>query len=188
MTQQLPTVRRHHCAIGAAPRGARLASASSDLATDLPAQVVSCGVPFLFVPLTSRQAVDAVSIDPKALARCCRDSGVEELPTFFFTTDGTAGARTPRRRSTAACSRRRSASRRSRHRRRQRPARLLSARSTKSCTPEAARNILSLQGVMMKRPSRIHISIDSGDGVISRVRVGGRSVMVGHGELTINSL
>ena len=52
-------------------------------------------------------------------------------------------------------------------------------------TPEAARNILSLQGVAMLRPSRIHISIDSTDGTITRVRVGGRSVMVGRGELLL---
>jgi trans-2,3-dihydro-3-hydroxyanthranilate isomerase len=57
----------------------------------------------------------------------------------------------------------------------------------KVVTPEAARNILSLQGVLMKRPSRIHISIDSEDRKITRVRVGGRSVLVGHGVLTLNT-
>jgi len=40
-----------------------------------------------------------------------------------------------------------------------------------------------LQGVLMKRPSRIHISIDNSGGAITRVRVGGRAVMVGRGEL-----
>jgi predicted PhzF superfamily epimerase YddE/YHI9 len=35
----------------------------------------------------------------------------------------------------------------------------------------------------MLRPSRIHISIESSDGAITRVRVGGRSVMAGQGEL-----
>jgi trans-2,3-dihydro-3-hydroxyanthranilate isomerase len=52
-------------------------------------------------------------------------------------------------------------------------------------SPEAAQSVLSLQGVAMKRPSRIYISIDSRDGVITRVRVGGRAVLVGRGELTI---
>src|SRR4026208_2349627 len=33
---------------------------ASDLPNDLPAEVVSCGVPFLFIPVTSRPAVDAV--------------------------------------------------------------------------------------------------------------------------------
>ncbi|OFW04784.1 MAG: hypothetical protein A3H96_10230 [Acidobacteria bacterium RIFCSPLOWO2_02_FULL_67_36] len=50
-------------------------------------------------------------------------------------------------------------------------------------TPEAARSMLSLQGVAMRRPSRVHISIDSRDGEITRVRVGGQSVLVGRGEL-----
>ena len=55
----------------------------------------------------------------------------------------------------------------------------------KLVTPEAARNIVSLQGVLMKRPSRLYVSIDSHDGAISRVRVGGKSVLVGRGELNI---
>jgi trans-2,3-dihydro-3-hydroxyanthranilate isomerase len=49
----------------------------------------------------------------------------------------------------------------------------------------AASGITSLQGVAMGRPSRIHISIDAEDGGISRVRVGGRAVLVGRGELLI---
>jgi predicted PhzF superfamily epimerase YddE/YHI9 len=43
--------------------------------------------------------------------------------------------------------------------------------------------MLSLQGVAMGRPSRVHISIDSDEERISRVRVGGVSVLVGRGEL-----
>jgi trans-2,3-dihydro-3-hydroxyanthranilate isomerase len=149
---------------------------------DLPAQVVSCGVPFLFVPLASRAAVDAVTIDRKALSRCSRDAGVDELPTFFFTTEGAAekeAAQTVYSRMLAPSFG------------------IFEDPATggasgplgcyllhhKIVTPEAARNILSLQGVLMKRPSRIHISIDSGGGAITRVRVGGRSVMVGRGEL-----
>src|SRR5438045_9755940 len=36
--------------------------------TGLPVQVVSCGVPFLFVPLTTRSAVDNVVVNPPLLA------------------------------------------------------------------------------------------------------------------------
>jgi trans-2,3-dihydro-3-hydroxyanthranilate isomerase len=50
---------------------------------------------------------------------------------------------------------------------------------------ESAKRMLSLQGVAMGRPSRIHISIDAKDGGISRVRIGGRSVLVGRGELEL---
>ena len=184
MTQPLPTFGGIIADQGAL--AAAVGVSVADLATGLPAQVVSCGVPFLFVPLTSRQAVDAVFIDRKALARCAHASGVEELPAFFFTADGkqdpdaaqtvysrmlapsfgvgedpaTGGASGP-----LGCY-------------------LL---QHKIVTPEAARNILSLQGVLMKRPSRLHISIDSDGPTITRVRVGGRSVLVGHGVLTLNN-
>ena len=48
-----------------------------------------------------------------------------------------------------------------------------------------ARSMVSLQGVAMKRPSRIHISIDSDGGTITRVRVGGQSVLVAEGTLLV---
>jgi trans-2,3-dihydro-3-hydroxyanthranilate isomerase len=48
---------------------------------------------------------------------------------------------------------------------------------------DKARAMVSLQGVAMKRPSRIHISIESTAGSITRVRVGGTSVLVGQGTL-----
>jgi trans-2,3-dihydro-3-hydroxyanthranilate isomerase len=182
MTQQLP---KFGGVIG--DRQALVAAiglTQSDLPDGLQAEVVSCGVPFLFVPVATRRAIDAVSVDRKALARCCRDAGIEELPAFFFTTDGqpeNGAAQTVYSRmlapgfgitedpATGAAS------------------------GPLGCyllhhqvvTPEAARNILSLQGVAMLRPSRIHISIDSTDGTITRVRVGGRSVMVGGGELLL---
>jgi trans-2,3-dihydro-3-hydroxyanthranilate isomerase len=158
----------------------------ADLAGTLPVQVVSCGVPFLFVPLESRRAVDAVTVDRKALAQCSRDAGVDELPTFFFTTEGEAdpaAAQTVYSRMLA-------------------PGFGIAedpatggASGPLGCyllhhevvSPEAARNIVSLQGVAMLRPSRIHISIDSSGGAITRVRVGGHSVLVGHGELVIES-
>ena len=45
--------------------------------------------------------------------------------------------------------------------------------------------MVSLQGAAMKRPSRIHISIESRDDTITRVRVGGKAVMVAEGELLV---
>lgn len=157
---------------------------TADLPDGFPVQVISCGVPFLFVRVATRRAVDAVSMDRKTFTRCCRDAGVDELPTFFFTTDGKqeeGAAQTVYSRMLA-------------------PGFGISedpatggASGPLGCyllhygivTPDGARNILSLQGVLMKRPSRIHISIESSGAAISRVRVGGQSVMVGRGELTI---
>ena len=137
----------------------------------------------MFVALGSREAVDSVSIDRKGLARCYRDSGIEELPTFFFTTAGkqdSTAAQTVYSRMLAAS-----------FGIAEDPA-TGGASGPLGCyllqhklvTPDAAKNILSLQGVLMKRPSRIHISIDSESGAITRVRVGGRSVLVGRGDLT----
>jgi trans-2,3-dihydro-3-hydroxyanthranilate isomerase len=153
-----------------------------DLVADLPAQVVSCGVPFLFVPVATRAAVDRVAIDRKAFTRLCRDSGFDERPVFFFTVDragggdetiysrmlapgfgivedpATGGASGPL------------GSYLHHHR---------------VVTAEQARSLISLQGVAMGRPSRIHVSIESRGDAITRVRVGGRSVMVGRGEVDV---
>lgn len=156
-----------------------------DLAADLPAQVVSCGVPFLFVPIASRRAIDSISIERKALARSFRDAGLDELPVFVFTTEPGSTAPAAADRETV-------------YSRMFAPGFGIAedpatggASGPLGCyllhhevvTPEAARSILSLQGVAMGRPSRIYISIESRDGGITRVRVGGRAVMVGRGEL-----
>ncbi len=180
MTQPLPT-------FGAviADRGAFAASvgiSADDLLQGVPVQSVSCGVPFVFAPLATRAAVDAVTIDRKAFARCATDAGIGELPVFFFTPEhagtgtetvysrmlapGFGVAEDP---ATGAASGPLGAY-------------LLHHRLV---SPDAARSMLSLQGVAMGRPSRVHISIDGDEDRISRVRVGGVSVLVGRGELAV---
>jgi trans-2,3-dihydro-3-hydroxyanthranilate isomerase len=152
-----------------------------DLAGGLPAQLVSCGVPYVLVPMASRAAVDAVSIERQAFARCCRDAGIDETPVFFFTTAGTSGDETAYSRMIA-------------------PAFGIaedpatgSASGPLGCylvqhrvvAAEGAHSMVSLQGVAMGRPSRIHIAIDGGVDGITRVRVGGQAVLVGRGDVTI---
>jgi len=151
-----------------------------DLDGDHPAEVVSCGVPFLFLPLRSRTAVDRVAIDRRALTRTYAAAGVDELAVFVFTTDKGDGKETVYSRMLA-------------------PGFGIaedpatgSASGPLGCyllqhgmiDAAGAREIVSLQGAAMKRPSRIHVAIDSDAGRISRVRVGGESVMVGRGEIT----
>ena len=180
MTQQLPTfgaVITDRDALASA-----VGVSAGALIEGKPVQSVSCGVPFLFVPLATRAAVDSVAIDRKALARCAAGAGLAELPVFFFTPERAAPARKP---STAGCWRRVSASPRIR-----RPAARAGRWAAyllhhRLVTPDAARRMLSLQGVAMGRPSRIHISIDSDEDRITRVRVGGVSVLVGRGELSV---
>jgi trans-2,3-dihydro-3-hydroxyanthranilate isomerase len=154
----------------------------ADLAPGPPAQMVSCGVPFLFVPIATQAAVDSVAVDRKALARSCRDAKLPELPVFFFAVTGND-------RSEASV-----------HSRMLAPGFGIvedpatgSASGPLGCyllhhrvvAPAAAQAILSVQGVAMKRPSRIHISIDSANDRITRVRVGGQSVLIGRGEIFV---
>ena len=178
MTQKLPSF---EAAFDAGLLTAPLGLDARDMAPHLPAQAISCGVPFLFVPLASRNAVDRVQVDRRGYEAACRRAGSGPLPIFIFTTDrtGARGDETVYSRMLA-------------------PAfgigedpatggasgplgcymvqhRLLDA-------PQA-RSFVSLQGVAMRRPSRITISIDSDNGAITRVRIGGRSVLVGEGEL-----
>ena len=85
----------------------RSASRLADLLPGLPVQSVSCGVPFLFVPLATRAAVDAVAIDRRALATlrpCARGS-----PTCRSSSSPPSAPATATRRSTAGCWRRDSA-------------------------------------------------------------------------------
>lgn len=150
---------------------------------DLPIEEVSCGVAFLFVPVKTRAAVDRVDIDKRALARAYEQAKCDDLAVFFFTTDrtGAGGDETVY-------------------------SRLLAPQFGVGEDPATggasgplgsyllhhgvvsaaeARAMVSLQGVAMKRPSRIHISIDSDDGAITRVRVGGQAVLVAEGELLV---
>jgi trans-2,3-dihydro-3-hydroxyanthranilate isomerase len=180
MTQPLPVFGEtvHDRAALAAASGV----AERDLAAQ-PAQAVSCGVPYLVIPMATRTAVDAVSIERNALARVLRAAGLDELPVFYFTTDrtGAVGDETVYSRMLA-------------------PGFGIgedpatgSASGPLGCYmlrhgmvgADRARAVLSLQGAAMRRPSRIHISIDSQDGHITRVRVGGQSVMAGRGDLFV---
>jgi len=160
---------------------AAIGAAESDLA-DAPIQEVSCGVPFLLAGLQSRAAVDRVTLNQTKYARVCRASGLADRPFFFFTTDRTGATD-----DEAAYSR------------------MLapgfgiaedpatgSASGPLGCylhkyrLIERARlaQIVSLQGAKMLRPSRVYISLDADGEAITRVRVGGRSVLVGEGRLT----
>jgi trans-2,3-dihydro-3-hydroxyanthranilate isomerase len=148
-----------------------------------PIEAISCGVEFLFVPVASRAAIDRLSIDRRALTRVYNQAGCAELAIFFFTADrtGATGDETVYSRMLAPMF---SIS--------EDPA-TGSASGPLGCyllrygivTPEQALSMISLQGVAMKRPSRIYISIENRDGAVTRVRVGGKSVKVAEGTLLV---
>ncbi len=155
--------------------------ATAVTSTGLPVQTVSCGVPFLFVPLATRRAVDAASLDRAAYDDFIRDAGLDTGGLFLFspepgndkasaysrmfapglgvTEDPATGAAS----GPLGCY-------------------LVQHRVVSS---DKAGSLLSLQGVKMGRPSHVHISIGVHYGRIATVRVGGESVIVGEGALYV---
>lgn len=149
-----------------------------DLADGLPVQQVSCGVPFLLVPLRDRQAVDRAASDAAAGRRLAETTGaVPQIFLFAFDDeDGTPAA----------------------YSRMFAPAFGIvedaatgSASGPLGCylvrhrlvVPERAHRIVSRQGVAMGRASTIHIAIDGTPEAITAVRVGGEAVLVARGEM-----
>lgn len=143
-------------------------------ATHLPIERVSCGVPFVFVPVATRAAVDRAVPDMRLL----------DFEAYIFTTDraGAADSATTYSRMFAPM------------------LGVMEDPATGGASgplgsylvrhsvvnPEQARSILNLQGVKLGRPSWIHVSIESAKGAISRVRVGGTSVFVAEGTMEID--
>ncbi len=144
-----------------------------DIADSSPVQTVSCGVPFLFVPLRTRAAVDRAVVDEAALKRWV----AQEI--FIFSTEpGGDGATVYSRMFAPGLGVSED------------PA-TGSASGPLGCylvryglvQPERAQQIVSMQGVKMGRPSRIQIAIGLRDGEITDVRVGGTAVVAGEGVL-----
>jgi trans-2,3-dihydro-3-hydroxyanthranilate isomerase len=150
-------------------------------ATGLPVQEVSCGVPFVFIPLATRDDVDAAVPDLAAFNLLCQAWGADNHAMFVFSPEpGPDGATVYSRMfapglgvfedpATGAAS-----------------GPLGCYLVTHGVVPaDRADRILSLQGVRMGRPSRVHIAIGLDGGEITRVQVGGVAVLVGEGYLEL---
>jgi trans-2,3-dihydro-3-hydroxyanthranilate isomerase len=157
-----------------------LALALEDLHAVLPVQSVSCGVPFVLVPVASRESVDRAAIDTKVFAHACAEGNVDpdqgvyvfavEPPESEFTVYSRMFAPAfgvPEDPATGSASGPLGSY-------------LVQHRVVDARTQQ---RIVSLQGVRMRRPSRIVIAIDGGPSAISGVRVGGTSVLVAEGTL-----
>lgn len=181
MTQSLPTFGNP------IPEPARAAAALSlspaaVAGTGHPVQVVSCGVPFLFVPLTTRSAVDNAVVNPGVLDSLFQAAESAPHGVFVFSTQPGDKSATVYSRmfapemgiaedpATGSASG---------------PLGCYLVRH-KIVPRKKATAMVSLQGVKMGRPSRVHISIavDS-DGEITSVRVGGEAVLAGEGTLYV---
>jgi trans-2,3-dihydro-3-hydroxyanthranilate isomerase len=180
MTQSSPTFGEPMTDKAAAAAALSLSPAAV-AATGLPVQIVSCGVPFLFVPLATRSAVDNAVVNAGALETFLHSAKTGANGVFLFSAQpggdratvysrmfapGLGVAEDP---ATGVASG---------------PLGCYLVRH-KMVPPEKAGAMLSLQGVKMGRPSHVHISIGVEGGSISSVRVGGESVLAGEGTLYI---
>jgi len=152
----------------------------ADLLADRPIREISCGVPFLIVPIRSREAVDRAISDASAFRRFTASTGLE-LPIFLFAMTDAAAPETVHSRMFAP------------------EFGIVEDPATGAASgplgcyllrhgllgADAATRIISLQGAAMGRPSRIHIAISSHGDEITQVRVGGRAVLVARGELLV---
>jgi trans-2,3-dihydro-3-hydroxyanthranilate isomerase len=168
----------------AKPSAAAAVLGLSDLAvagTGLPVQVVSCGVPFLLVPLTTRAAVDSASLQRDQFDRFREETKTQAHGVFLFSTQPGKDKATVYSRMFApdlgvgedpATG---------------------SASGPLGCylvrhnvvPPEKAGAMLSLQGAKMGRPSHVHIAIEGTGEAITSVRVGGEAVLAGEGTLYV---
>jgi trans-2,3-dihydro-3-hydroxyanthranilate isomerase len=172
MTQRLPEFGPIFDDVG---RVARAVGVREDdiRGTGLPVQRVSCGVPFVMVPITTREAVDSATPVSRVL----------DFEAYLFTTDRRGASDSadaysrmfaprlgvPEDPATGSASG------------------PLGAYLVKHLlvSPLRAEKMLNLQGVRLGRPSWIHISIETANGHTSRVRVGGTAVFVAEGTMEV---
>ena len=153
----------------------------ADLVPDLPVEIVSCGVPFAYLPLVSRHAVDRARVDRALWQRVCAANSVDEHKIFVFSIEdgsttpvrlhsrmfapvigiaedpGTGGASGP----------------------------LGSYLVRHGVAKGPVSEFLSHQGVAMHRPCEISIRIASEGADITRVQIGGAATLAGEGSLRV---
>ncbi|HUR32962.1 MAG TPA: PhzF family phenazine biosynthesis protein [Vicinamibacterales bacterium] len=181
MTQPLPTFSPAVEARALAAAALGLPGAAVEGA-GLPVQIVSCGVPYLMIPLATRAQVDRAVVDAAASEQLARAAGLGDAAFYVFTLEqgGTDEATVYSRMFGPALGIPED------------PA-TGSAAGPLGCylfehrvlDAAKAATIVNLQGVRMGRPSVIHVAIASDAGTITRVRVGGEAVLAGEGTLYV---
>lgn len=151
-------------------------------ATGLPVEDISCGVAFTFVPVKTRAAVDAAEPDLGVMRRLKSAFPGDHVGVFVFTTEVVDAGVTAYSRMFAPGSGIA-----------EDPA-TGGASGPLGCylvkhglvLRDQRPDMVSLQGVKMGRPSRIHIRItENANGIITRVQVGGKAVRVGDGTIDL---
>jgi trans-2,3-dihydro-3-hydroxyanthranilate isomerase len=144
-----------------------------------PLQVVSCGLPYVFVPMATRRAVDEAQIVAPAIEAFFVRHALNATGVFLFSTEPAGDGATAYSRMFAP-----------QFGVPEDPA-TGSASGPLGCylvrhhvvSNERAGSMLNVQGVRMGRPSSIHISIAVNGDAFSAVRVGGEAVLAGEGTL-----
>jgi trans-2,3-dihydro-3-hydroxyanthranilate isomerase len=166
-------------AIGVDSSAVRLNPAT---AANVPAaQEVHCGSTFLIVPLATRKAVDAAVLDRAKLDAVLAAAGLQRRGVYVVSTErgqddaavysrlvGTGGIEDPATGSAAG------------------PAGCFLVKHGLVAPDITGAPIVFLQGVQVRRPSRIHVRVaTSADREISSVKVGGTAVVVGEGSMAL---
>ena len=174
MTQQKPTFGK------TAPDAAALAAAigvdASAIDSRAPAQEVYSGSNFFVVPLTTRKAVDAAALDRAKLEALFSAAGIQRRGVYIFSTErgqddasaysrllSAGGIEDPATGSAAG------------------PAGCFIAKNR--LLGSSSGDIVFLQGVLVRRPSRLHVRVEGVGDAVSGVKVGGAAAVVGEGTM-----
>jgi PhzF family phenazine biosynthesis protein len=143
------------------------------------AQEVYSGSTFMIVPLASRKAVDAAVLDRAKVDALFAAAGVQRRGLYLFSTErgqddataytrmlGSGGIEDPATGSAAG------------------PAGCFIAKYGFVPADRAA-SIVFLQGVQVRRPSRLHVRVSVAGAEVTGVKVGGTSVVVGEGTMSV---
>jgi trans-2,3-dihydro-3-hydroxyanthranilate isomerase len=150
--------------------------------TGLPVQRVTCGTPYLLLPLATRAFVDCAVLDPHIYSNLLAGGGLDaNLPVFLFSTEAGADnagvycrmfapglgiAEDPATGSAAG------------------PLGCYLVRH-RVITAEQTSQMLMLQGAKIGRSSYMHVSVSAAGSDVRSVRVGGQSVVAGEGTLYV---
>jgi trans-2,3-dihydro-3-hydroxyanthranilate isomerase len=177
MTQQKPTFGK--TVADAASLAAAIGVEAAAIDARAPAQEVYSGSTFFVVPLKTRKAVDAAVLDRAKIDAVFAAAGIRRRGIYTFSVepagdDVTAysrmlpsgGIEDPATGSAVG------------------PAGCFAAKYG-FVAPDRAGSMVFRQGVLARRPSRLHVKVAMSGAEVTGVQVGGSSVVVGEGTMTV---
>ena len=142
-------------------------------------QEVNCGSNFFIVPLSTRKAVDAAVLDCAKIDAVFAAAGIQRRGIYVFSVERTGedvtaysrmlpsgGIEDPATGSAVG------------------PAGCFAAKYV-FVPPDRVGSMVFLQGVMARRPSRLHVNVTMAGAEVTGVKVGGASVVVGEGSMAV---